>query len=299
MSPTVVLEVDADAAFTKTFVGPVAWLVLEHLALTAHDEGGELVTVRDRAVHRPGRVGEQGHGGGSDPAPGRRRARRTPTAAPDGRAVRCGRLLAAPAAGGGENDPGRGHQRALASSRPVIRDRDPRDGPHADSTTNSTSSITPRNLSHERQLPPPDPPRHHRQRTSLHTRQDNTRICILGCVSVPGPCPGFPAPVPVMLSLGKIANPEYVLGSIAQSPEEYYLGHGEATGVWMGSGRGRFGLEGEVDADTLRAVIAGDDPATGNGWRRTTAGSRAGICASGHRSPCPCCSDSATRSSAG
>ncbi|WP_371133986.1 relaxase domain-containing protein, partial [Brevundimonas sp.] len=27
--------------------------------------------------------------------------------------------------------------------------------------------------------------------------------------------------------------------------------------------RGRFGLEGEVDADTLRAVIAGDDPATG------------------------------------
>jgi len=64
--------------------------------------------------------------------------------------------------------------------------------------------------------------------------------------------------------LGKIANPEYVLGSIAQSPEEYYFGHGEATGVWMGSGRARFDLEGEVDADTLRAVIAGDDPATGN-----------------------------------
>ena len=44
MSPTVVLEIDADATTTKTFVGPVAWLVLEHLALAAHDEGGELVT---------------------------------------------------------------------------------------------------------------------------------------------------------------------------------------------------------------------------------------------------------------
>lgn len=43
MSRTVVLEVDADAAFTKTIVGPVAWLVLEHLALVAHDEAGELV----------------------------------------------------------------------------------------------------------------------------------------------------------------------------------------------------------------------------------------------------------------
>ena len=66
-----------------------------------------------------------------------------------------------------------------------------------------------------------------------------------------------------MLSIGKIANPEYVLGSIAQSLEEYYLGHGEATGVWLGSGRAHFGLEGTVDAGTLRAVIAGEDPATG------------------------------------
>ncbi len=66
-----------------------------------------------------------------------------------------------------------------------------------------------------------------------------------------------------MLSIGKIANPEYVLRSIAQSPEEYYLGHGEATGVWLGSGRTDFGLKGEVDADALRAVIAGEDPTTG------------------------------------
>lgn len=43
MSPTVVLEVDADTAFTKTFLGPVAWLVLEHLALVAHDDAGELI----------------------------------------------------------------------------------------------------------------------------------------------------------------------------------------------------------------------------------------------------------------
>ena len=66
-----------------------------------------------------------------------------------------------------------------------------------------------------------------------------------------------------MLSIGKLANPEYVLKGIAQSPEEYYLGHGEATGVWLGSGRSEFGLDGEVDADTLRSIIAGEDPASG------------------------------------
>lgn len=65
------------------------------------------------------------------------------------------------------------------------------------------------------------------------------------------------------MSIGKIANPQYVLGSIASSPEEYYLGHGEATGVWLGPGRTHFGLEGTVDAGTLRAVVAGEDPTTG------------------------------------
>jgi conjugative relaxase-like TrwC/TraI family protein len=69
--------------------------------------------------------------------------------------------------------------------------------------------------------------------------------------------------VVVVLSIGKLANPEYVLKGIAQSPEEYYLGHGEATGVWLGSGRSEFGLDGEVDADALRSIIAGEDPATG------------------------------------
>lgn len=75
-----------------------------------------------------------------------------------------------------------------------------------------------------------------------------------------------------MLSIGKLANPEYVLKGIAQSPEEYYLaqspeeyylGHGETTGLWLGSGRSEFGLDGEVDAETLRSIIAGEDPATG------------------------------------
>lgn len=102
---------------------------------------------------------------------------------------------------------------------------------------------------------------------SLSSPARRTRICILGCVSVPGPFPGrlagCPDRVVVVLSIGKIANPEYVLGSIAQSPEEYYLGHGEATGVWLGSGRTDFGLKGDVDADALRAVIAGEDPVTG------------------------------------
>jgi conjugative relaxase-like TrwC/TraI family protein len=68
--------------------------------------------------------------------------------------------------------------------------------------------------------------------------------------------------VGAVLSIGKIANPEYVLGSIATSVEEYYLGHGEATGVWLGSGLADLGLDGEVDAGDLRAVVGGRDPAT-------------------------------------
>ena len=42
MSP-IVLEVDTTASFTKTFVGPVAWIVLEHLALVAHEQDNDLV----------------------------------------------------------------------------------------------------------------------------------------------------------------------------------------------------------------------------------------------------------------
>ena len=66
-----------------------------------------------------------------------------------------------------------------------------------------------------------------------------------------------------MLSIGKVVNADYPLRSIAGSAEEYYLGHGEAAGVWLGSGRGQFDLDGPVEADALRAVIDGRDPRGG------------------------------------
>ena len=68
-----------------------------------------------------------------------------------------------------------------------------------------------------------------------------------------------------MLNIGMLAPGagEYYIGSVASSAEDYYTGHGESAGRWVGSLAEEMGLRGEVDRDDFRAVLAGRDPHTG------------------------------------
>ncbi len=51
---------------------------------------------------------------------------------------------------------------------------------------------------------------------------------------------------------------------MALGTEEYYLGVGEAPGVWAGRWTGELGLAGVVEADQLRALIEGRHPVSGD-----------------------------------
>lgn len=64
------------------------------------------------------------------------------------------------------------------------------------------------------------------------------------------------------MSVGKLGagRVEYYLSQVASGVEDYYLGSGEATGVWLGAGAGALGLSGEVGGDDLRAVLRGVAP---------------------------------------
>ena len=68
-----------------------------------------------------------------------------------------------------------------------------------------------------------------------------------------------------MLSIGKlIAGAEdYYLEVVARGAEEYYTGAGEAPGYWLGEGAERFGLDGQVEPQQLRWLLAGRHPITG------------------------------------
>ena len=66
-----------------------------------------------------------------------------------------------------------------------------------------------------------------------------------------------------MLTVTALTNAEYLLGSVALGIDEYYMGVGEAPGVWMGRCSVGLGVEGVVEADALRALIDGCDPTTG------------------------------------
>lgn len=68
-----------------------------------------------------------------------------------------------------------------------------------------------------------------------------------------------------MLSIGKMApgQGQYYLEQVAQGTEDYYLHAGEAPGRWGGSGSGSLDLQGEVQAEDFRAVLAGTDPRDG------------------------------------
>jgi conjugative relaxase-like TrwC/TraI family protein len=68
-----------------------------------------------------------------------------------------------------------------------------------------------------------------------------------------------------MLSIAKlrVGQEAYQLSGVAQSLDDYYTGSGEAHGQWIGGSAARLGLTGQVDADDLRAVLAGLAPGNG------------------------------------
>jgi conjugative relaxase-like TrwC/TraI family protein len=71
-----------------------------------------------------------------------------------------------------------------------------------------------------------------------------------------------------MLSIAKlrVGQEAYQLSGVAQSLDDYYTGAGETQGVWVGGGAARLALEGDVDPDDLRAILAGLGP----GWGGVT-----------------------------
>jgi conjugative relaxase-like TrwC/TraI family protein len=89
-----------------------------------------------------------------------------------------------------------------------------------------------------------------------------------------------------MLSIGKLAagQAEYYLeqargsvtraGAVGSGVEDYYVGGGEAPGVWMGDGAALLRLSGGVGDDGLRRALSGEHPATGASLGRQTGGKR-------------------------
>ncbi len=73
-----------------------------------------------------------------------------------------------------------------------------------------------------------------------------------------------------VLSIGKVrlSGEGYYLAAVADGVDEYYRGVGEAPGRWVGDAAGPLGLEGEVAAEELHAVWAGQHPETGEGLGR-------------------------------
>lgn len=50
-------------------------------------------------------------------------------------------------------------------------------------------------------------------------------------------------------------TPLVYVGEIATSAEDYYLGHGEAPGRWVGPLAAEMGLDGEVDPEQFRTLL--------------------------------------------
>jgi conjugative relaxase-like TrwC/TraI family protein len=73
-----------------------------------------------------------------------------------------------------------------------------------------------------------------------------------------------------MLSIGKtrLSGEGYYLAAVADGVEEYYRGVGEAPGRWTGDAAETLGLEGEVAAEQLHGVWAGQHPLSGEALGR-------------------------------
>ena len=65
------------------------------------------------------------------------------------------------------------------------------------------------------------------------------------------------------MTITKLRGAEYLIQSVAVGIEDYFMGVGEAPGVWHGKWAAELGLEGVVEAGPLRALVEGQDPSTG------------------------------------
>jgi conjugative relaxase-like TrwC/TraI family protein len=65
-----------------------------------------------------------------------------------------------------------------------------------------------------------------------------------------------------VLRITKLADAEYLLRQVALGVDDYYMGSGEAPGVWQGDLADELGLAGVVEGDQLRALLLGRDPTT-------------------------------------
>ncbi|HUP86737.1 MAG TPA: MobF family relaxase [Acidimicrobiales bacterium] len=61
----------------------------------------------------------------------------------------------------------------------------------------------------------------------------------------------------------KLRDADYLIEQVAVGLDDYYLGRGEAPGVWHGAWAAKLGIEGVVDHAALRALLDGRDPTTG------------------------------------
>jgi conjugative relaxase-like TrwC/TraI family protein len=77
-----------------------------------------------------------------------------------------------------------------------------------------------------------------------------------------------------VLTITKLMSAEYLISAVAEGVEDYFMGVGEAPGVWHGAWAAELGLEGVVEPEQLRALIEGRDPQSGvealNGQRART-----------------------------
>ena len=68
--------------------------------------------------------------------------------------------------------------------------------------------------------------------------------------------------------LDHAAMPISRASALSSGVEDYYVRGHEPTGGWIGRSAARLGLSGEVAGDALHAVLAGEDPGTGELLRR-------------------------------
>ncbi|MBW8059199.1 MAG: relaxase domain-containing protein [Solirubrobacterales bacterium] len=68
-----------------------------------------------------------------------------------------------------------------------------------------------------------------------------------------------------MLTIGKLGKGQerYYIEKVAEGAEDYYSGEGEAPGEWIGDAAARLGLDGEIEADQLEAMLTARNPADG------------------------------------
>jgi conjugative relaxase-like TrwC/TraI family protein len=82
-----------------------------------------------------------------------------------------------------------------------------------------------------------------------------------------------------MLSIGKlgIGQERYYLDKVAEGAEDYYSGEGEAEGQWLGDAAAELGLDGEVEAEQLTAMLTGRNPVTGQPLGLRAVGGRGAV----------------------